>query len=99
MDTFTKPGGVVLGPYRLFLVSHQPPSTLSFNVPVRPEGLAGADSFRIYSGDVRTASDLTQPVPIECTVTAGRAPVPGEQLTVADPLPDPGAGDARYWPQ
>jgi hypothetical protein len=66
-------------------------------VPVRTEGLPGADSFAVYSGDVRTASDLTQASPLECTVPAARPPVPGEQLTVADTLPDPSVGDGRYY--
>jgi len=79
------------------ILSYQPPSTLSFNVPVRPEGLVGADSFSVYTGDVRTASDLSQATPLECTVPAGRPPIPGEHLTVSDPLPDPAVGDARYY--
>lgn len=79
------------------ILSYQPPSTLSFNVPVRPEGLPGADSFSVYSGNVRTASDLSQATPLQCTVPAGRPPVPGEHLTVLDPLPDPAMGDARYY--
>jgi hypothetical protein len=29
------------------ILSYQPPSTLSFKVPVRPEGLPGADSFAV----------------------------------------------------
>ncbi|MGH9870529.1 MAG: hypothetical protein ACREAA_20525 [Candidatus Polarisedimenticolia bacterium] len=38
------------------ILSYQPPSTLSFNVPVRPEGLPGADSFAVYAGDLSQAS-------------------------------------------
>jgi hypothetical protein len=79
------------------ILSYQPPSTLSFNVPVRPEGLVGAASFSVYAGDVRTASDLTQATPLECSVPAGRPHIPGEQLTVADTLPDPAAGAGRYY--
>jgi hypothetical protein len=60
------------------ILSYQPPSTLSFNVPVRPEGLAGADSFSVYAGDLDTVSDLSQAVPLQCTVPDGRPPVPGE---------------------
>ena len=78
-------------------LSYQPPSTLSFNVPVRPEGLVGADSFSVYAGDVRMTSDLSQATPLKCTVPAGRPPVPGEHLSVADPLPNPAPGDARYY--
>ena len=79
------------------ILSYQPPSTLSFNVPVRPEGLPGADSFSVYAGDVRTAADLSQAVPIQCAAPAGRAPVPGEHLTVPDSLPDPSPGEGRYY--
>lgn len=79
------------------ILSYQPPSTLSFNVPVRPEGLSGADSFSVYAGDVGTASDLSQATPLQCTVPEGRPPVAGEHLTVPDPLPDPAVGDARYY--
>jgi hypothetical protein len=53
-------------------------------VPVRPEGLPGDDSFAVYAGDVRAAGDLSQATPPQCTAPAGRAPVAGEQLTVAD---------------
>jgi hypothetical protein len=79
------------------ILSYRPPSTLSFNVPVRPEGLPEADSFSVHSGDLRTVSDLAQAVPLQCTVPAGRAPVPGERLTVGDALPDPAAGAGRYY--
>jgi len=79
------------------ILSYQPPSALSFNVPVRPEGLVGADSFSVYAGDVRAASDLSQATPLECSVPAGRPPIPGEHLTVPDPLPAPALGDARYY--
>jgi hypothetical protein len=57
------------------MLSYQPPSTLSFNVPVRPEGLPGADSFAVYAGGVRTAADLTQATP-----SVGRVPVRAEHL-------------------
>lgn len=79
------------------ILSYQPPSTLSFNVPVYPEALPGADSFSVYSGDVATASDLSQASPLECTVPPDRLPVPGGQLSVPDTLPDPVPGDARYY--
>lgn len=79
------------------MLPYQPPSTLSFNVPVRPEGLPGADSFSVYSGDVRTAADLSQAVPLQCTVPSGRAPAPGEHLTVPDTLPAPPPGESRYY--
>lgn len=79
------------------ILSYQPPSTISFNVPVRPEALQGGDSFSVYAGDIRTASDLSQATPLACTVPAGRPPVPGEHLTLQDPLPSPALGHARYY--
>jgi len=79
------------------LLTYQPPSTLSFNVPVRPEGLTGADSFSLYAGDARAASDLSQAFALQCRVPADRPPVPGEVLTVPDTLPDPPPGNARYY--
>ena len=79
------------------ILSYQPPSTLSFNVPVRAEGLPGAESFAVYAGDVLTAADLSQAAPLQRTVPAGGPPVPGEQLTVADTLADPPPGDGRYY--
>jgi hypothetical protein len=66
-------------------------------VPVRPEGLPGADSFSLYAGDVWTAADLSQAAPLECSVPVDRLPIPGEQLTVADTLPYPVAGAGRYY--
>jgi hypothetical protein len=54
------------------ILSYQPPSTLSFNVPVRPEGMPGADSFSVYAGDVRAAADLSQATPLRWFRT-GRA--------------------------
>ncbi len=79
------------------LLSYQPSSTLTFNVPVHPEALPAADSFSIYAGDVETLPDLSQASPLHCTVPPDRAPVPGEHLSVPDTLPDPGPGDARYY--
>lgn len=51
----------------------------------------------MYGGDLATVSDLSQASPVQCTVPAGRPPVPGEQLTVPDTLPDPGVGAGRYY--
>jgi hypothetical protein len=66
-------------------------------VPVRPEGLPGADSFSVYAGDVRTAADLSQATMLECSVPVGRVPIPGEHLSVGDTLPDPVVGAGRYY--
>ncbi len=78
-------------------LSYQPPATLTWNVPRMPEGLGGSDSFSLYAGDAHTVSDLSQSIPVQCVVPSARPPVPGEQLTVNDPLPAPASGDARYY--
>jgi hypothetical protein len=79
------------------ILSYQPPSTLSFHVPVRPEGLPGADSFAVYAGDIDAVSDLAQAQPLQCTVPTGRPPEPGEQLIVPDTLPVPAVGAGKYY--
>ncbi len=79
------------------ILSYQPPSTLSFNVPVRPEGLAGSDSFSLYHGDVRNAGSLSSAVPLDCLVPDDRTPIPGEILTVPDTTPTPAAGEIAYF--
>jgi hypothetical protein len=66
-------------------------------VPVRPEGLPGAASFAVYSGDVRTAADLSQASPLQCSVPVGRDPIPGEVLFGADMLPVPAVSEGRYY--
>jgi len=78
-------------------ISYKQPSSLSFTVPVHPEGLPAADTFSVYTGDLRSASDLSRAVPIDCTVPDAGPPAPGEQLSVFDSLPDPPPGDGRYY--
>jgi len=78
------------------ILSYQPPSTLSFNVPVRPEGLAGSDSFSVYHGDADTG-DLGQAEALDCTVPDGRVPIPGEILAVPDTTPIPLVGEVTYF--
>ena len=75
------------------------PATASFSwiVPPRPYALPGVDSFSVYKGEGSTASDLSQATPLDCTVPAGRPPVPGEQLTVPDTTADPAVGQATYF--
>jgi hypothetical protein len=94
-DYFVK----VAGPPALLdvVLSYQPPATLSWNVPAKPFALPGANAFSVYTGSLTTVSDLAMAIPLVCEVPAGRAPIPGEVLTAADSLPDPTAGDGRYY--
>ncbi len=70
---------------------------VSWQVPKYPEALRGADTFDVYTGDLATASDLSQATPMECSVPTGRPPVPGEHLTVTDTTPVPQPGQGRYF--
>ena len=72
------------------------PDQLSFRVPYMPEGLPGADSFDTYYGDLATVGDWSQAQPLQCGYPAS-VPSVGDYLTVNDPLPDPGAGQGRYY--
>ncbi len=79
------------------VLSYQPPASLSFNAPARPEGLSGADTYSVYSGNVAAASSLASALPLDCTVPDGRAPIPGEILTVPDTTPTPPPGEVTYF--
>ena len=76
--------------------SYVPPSTLSFAVPLMPEGLPTGDFFDVFTGDVATLNgDLSQAQPLACDVAAGA--MVGERVNLFDPLPDPAPGQARYY--
>lgn len=75
--------------------SYQPPSSLSFNLPVHPEGLPSGDRYDVYHGDLASLPDLSQAQSLACDVAAGKNV--GERVEVADTLPDPAAGEARYY--
>ena len=63
--------------------------------PARPDGLRSADSVQAWTGDVRSLPDWSQAAPLVCM--AATAPTPGQIVTVADTLPDPTPGHARYY--
>lgn len=75
--------------------SYEPPSMLSFNLPRHPEGLPQGDRYDVYQGSVAGLPDLSQAQPLACDVAAGKAV--GERVEVTDPLPDPVAGETRYY--
>ncbi len=70
-------------------------SALIFHVPVMPEGMAAADHFDTYWGNLGNPIDFTQAQPLQCDYPA--APQVGDYLTVADTLPNPPAGTGRYY--
>lgn len=70
--------------------------TLSFTVPVMPEGFQGADWFNTYYGDLSTVGDWSRAQPLQCGYPM-TMPTTGDHLTVNDPLPDPAPGTGRYY--
>ena len=73
----------------------QPPS-LGFRVPYMPEGMAGADHFDTYWGNLGHPIDFTQAHPLECDYPSA-PPQVGDYLTVSDTLADPAPGTGRYY--
>ena len=76
-------------------LSYQSPASLTLRMPVRPEGLPSADRVDLYYGPVAALSNLSTASPLACNVAPGA--LPGAQVTVSDPLPNPPAGQARFY--
>lgn len=72
------------------------PSSIAFRVPRIPEGMAAADHFDTYWGNLTNPIDFTQAQPLQCNYPAS-PPQVGDYLTVADTLPNPAAGTGRYY--
>jgi len=72
-----------------------PGQTLSMRTPVLPDGFRAADSLQVWTGNVRTLPDWSQAQPLACM--AATSPAPGQLVSVADALPDPSAGEGRYY--
>ncbi len=71
-------------------------SDVGIRVPQMPEGFPAADWFDTYYGDLNTVGDWSQAQPLECEYPT-TIPSVGDYLTVADPLPNPGPGQGRYY--
>jgi hypothetical protein len=78
------------------LQSFTPQPALGFHVPTRPEGMAGADSFDTYWGNLTKPLDFTQAHPLACDYPAA-APHVGDYLSVADTVPTPAPGQGVYY--
>ena len=77
------------------LLTFVPPGqTISLLTPAYPDGFRSADSFQLWAGDVRTLPDWSRATAVSCVAAA--PPQPGQLVSVADTLPDPAAGQARY---
>ncbi len=76
-------------------LTYVPSGAIAFNVPARPEGLAGADRFDVYHGDAASLPDLSLARSLACDVAPGA--LPGMIVQVTDTLPDPAAGRLRYY--
>jgi len=71
-------------------------ASLGFRVPYMPEGMAGADHFDTYWGNLTHPLDFTQAHPLACDYPAA-APHVGDYLTVADTVPTPAPGQGVYY--
>ena len=71
-------------------------ASLSFHVPVMPEGMAAADYFDTYWGDLATVGNWSQAHGLQCHYPA-TAPARGDYLTAVDTLPSPPPGHGYYY--
>jgi hypothetical protein len=76
-------------------LSYEAPAGLSIRMPVRPEALPSADRIDVYYGAAASLADLSSALSLACDVAGSAGP--GDTVSVADPLPDPGPGEARYY--
>jgi len=78
------------------LQTYTPQASFGFRVPYMPEGMAGADHFDTYWGNLTHPLDFTQAHPLQCDYPAAPQDV-GDYLTVNDTLPNPEPGTGRYY--
>jgi len=76
--------------------SFAPEAPLGFRVPVMPEGMAAADHFDTYWGDLAHPVDFTQAHPLACDYPSA-APHVGDYVSVADIVPTPAPGQGVYY--
>jgi hypothetical protein len=95
-------GGAVLridGFARLFDIfqSYQPQAgPLSFRVPAMPDGLAGADHFDTYWGDLATVGEWSKAKGLQCSYPS-TAPSVGDYFEVPDTIATPAPGQGVYY--
>lgn len=78
------------------MLTYQPGGTLSWATPLRPLGLPSADRFQVFTGALGHAPLFQDAQPVACSLPAGAAPVYGDVVSIADPLPVPPVGEGRY---
>ena len=78
------------------LQTFSPSPGVAFRVPIRPEGMAGADKFDTYWGPLTKPLNFTQAHPLQCDYPAAQPHV-GDYLTVSDTLPTPAPGSGYYY--
>jgi hypothetical protein len=77
--------------------SYEPAApALGFRVPVRPEGMAGANHFDTFWGRLTKPLDFIQAHPLACNYPSA-APRVGDYLTVSDTVPTPAPGQGVYY--
>jgi len=78
------------------LQTFTPQPALAFRVPCMPDGMAGADHFDTYWGNLTRPIDFTQAHPLACDYPAA-TPHAGDYLAVADSVPTPAPGQGVYY--
>lgn len=76
-------------------MTYQPPASIALKIPARAEALPTMDRVDLYYGPARSLGDLSTATPLACNIAPGA--LPGSVVTVADPLPNPAVGQARYY--
>lgn len=76
-------------------LTYQPPNSLALKIPARAEALPTMDRVDMYYGSAAALGNLATATPLACDVAPGA--LPGAVVTIADPLPAPAVGQARYY--
>jgi hypothetical protein len=77
------------------LLTFIPGGQLTALVPAHPDGFGTANALQVWTGEVRSMPDWSRAEPLTCD--AATSPAPGQLVAIADPLPDPAVGHARYY--
>jgi len=70
--------------------------SLSWITPKHPEALPAADTFQIFTGDIRDVSDFRLAVAQDCSIPDMGSPQPGQLFSIPDPIPTPDLGQGSF---
>ena len=76
-------------------LTYEPPSGIALKIPARAEALPTMDRVDLYYGPAAALGNLSTAQALACDIAPGA--LPGSTVTVADTLPNPPVGQARYY--